>query len=129
MGDYTPVNSDMAAFTMTAGAAITGGQLVSVTGTNTVSPSAGGDRAIGVAAHDAPSGGRLSVYILGGQIHEAVIKNTSVLAPGGGVIAAASGQVDTATIGVGGAAGTLIGIVLAGGTGNGTTVKARFYGI
>lgn len=131
MGDYTPVNSDMAAYTATAGAGITGGQLVTQTSTALqVTPSVAGDRSIGVAAHDAPSGGRVTVYILPGMIHEVLIKNTVVIAAGAPIIASSvAGLVDTGTLATVAAAGTLLGIALKGGTGDGTTVKARFIGL
>lgn len=131
MGDYMPVNTDTAAFTQTASAAITGGQLLDNTGAGTVGPCAGAKHPVGVAAHDAPSGGRVTVYILGGQVHEVLIKTSSVLAAGAPVVPAASaaGMVDTGTLATVAAAGTFIGITLTGGTGDGTTVKARFIGV
>jgi len=131
MSDYTPVNTDKP-WTSTASAAITGGQIVEATGNGTVGPSAGTLRPVGVAEHDAPSGGRVTVWPLPGNIHEVPIKNTIVIAAGAPIVAAAAsaGNVDTGTLATVAAAGTLIGVCLVGGTGNaGGTVKARFIGI
>jgi carbonic anhydrase/acetyltransferase-like protein (isoleucine patch superfamily) len=133
MPDYTPVNNASAqTFTSTASAAITGGQVLDATGNNTVGPSAGALHPVGVALHDAPSGGRVSVAMISSVIHECVIKNTVVIAAGAPIIpaSAAAGQIDTGTLATVAAAGTLIGVCLSGGTGNaGGTVKARFIGI
>lgn len=132
MSDYTPVNSDNTAFTSTAAATITGGQLLEVAANGTVQPAAGTARPVGVAAHDAPNGGRVTVYVLPGMIHEVLIKNTIVMAAGAPVIpASAAGLVDfdATSLAHAAAAGTLIGICLKGGTGDGTTVKARFIGV
>jgi hypothetical protein len=132
MGDYTPVN-DIDTFTATAGAGITGGQLVDCTGTGpAVSPSAGVLRPVGVALHDAPSGGRVTVAMLPGAIHELVVVNTSAVVAGGPVVAGAGGQLAVApsTLAAAAAAGTLIGIALTTATGNaGGTIKARFLGV
>ena len=132
MGDYTLVNGDFQAFTLTAGAAITGGQLLEVSANNTVIPSAGTARPIGVAANDCGTGQRVTVWFLPGMVHECAIKNTVVIAAGNPIIAAAAspGNIDTGTLATVAAAGTLIGIALTGGTGNaGGTVKARFIGV
>lgn len=131
MSDYVPVNTDQFAFTSTASAGITGGQLVEVTGTGTVGPSAGTARPVGVAAADVGSGQRVTVYNLPGLVHEVLIKSASVIAAGAPVVAAsgAPGQIDTGTLATVAAAGTLLGVALTGGTGNGTTVKARFIGV
>jgi len=131
MADYTPVNQDKP-FTQTASATITGGQLLDSTGNGTVGPSAGTLRPIGVAEHDAVSGGRVTVWPMPGNVHELVIKNTVVIAAGNPIIAASgsAGNVDTGTLATVAAAGTLIGICIQGGTGNaGGTVKARFVGV
>lgn len=130
MSDYTPVNSDMSAFTATASGAIVGGTLVTQTSTaKTVATSTTGDRSIGVAAHDAPSGGRVTVYVLPGMIHEVLILSADVMPAGGDVIAATTGFVKHGTLATDAAAGTLLGICTKGGTGDGTTVKAQFIGL
>lgn len=70
MVDYTPVQNPGNEFTFTTSAAVTGGQLVALTGAMTVGP-AGADasKVVGVAAFDAPSGGRVTVFV-GGMVHE-----------------------------------------------------------
>ena len=69
MADYSPVLADDT-FTATAGAAITGGQLLAWTGADTVSPTTGPTQAFaGVAGHDAPSGGLVTVFC-GDAVHE-----------------------------------------------------------
>lgn len=59
-GDYTPVNEDER-YTLTASAAITGGQLVTISGVNTCAPAGVGDWPLGVAAYDAASGTRVTI--------------------------------------------------------------------
>ncbi len=89
MSDYTPVNADATMITLTAGATITGGLLVSVTtaGDTVVHSTTNVGRPVGVAAHDAPSGGRVSVYLLPGFLHELPVETVITLNPGDGVIA------------------------------------------
>ncbi len=126
MPDYTPVNNvNFAVYTSTASAAITGGQLVSVSGVSTVGPSAGGDHPVGLALHDAPSGGRVAVAMIPNVVHEAVV--SAAVVAGAGVVSAAAGQATSATIGVAGAAGTLLGIWLNSQPTIGQ--KARFLGM
>lgn len=70
MADYTPIHLPGHSITLTAGAAITGGQVVHVTGVNTVGPAAAASiKTVGVAAHDAASGAK--VVVVGGRVvHE-----------------------------------------------------------
>lgn len=127
MGDYTPVNVDAAAYTSTAASAITGGQLLQVIGTGTVGPcTANTQRAVGIAAHDAPTGGRVTVYVLPGMIHEAVNNNAGTITAGAAITAGATAGVDTGTLATVAAAGTLIGIALTTAL---TTAKVRFVGV
>jgi predicted RecA/RadA family phage recombinase len=129
MGDYTPVNN-AETFTSTASATITGGQLCTASGAGTVAPSTTGDHSVGVALHDAPSGGRVTLAMISSVIHELPIQNTIAIAAGAPVIAGTAGSVATGTLATVAGAGTLLGICLTGGTGNaGLTVKARFMGI
>lgn len=130
MSDYTPVTSDQSSFTATAGAIITGGTLVTASADLTVSPSVAGNRPVGVAAHDAPSGGRVTVYVLPGMIHEVTVEGVLVLAAGNTVIAGATGFIKAgAGLATDAAAGTLFGICVRGGTGGTGTGKARFIGL
>lgn len=124
MADYTPVfDADGDPFTLTTSAAVTGGQVLVVSGSGTVGPSAGASAVvIGVAAMDAASGARVTVYPLD-AVHE--ITASGAITAGDGIVSAASGQVATAVVGTAAAAGTLLGIAL-------TTVtsgnKVRFVG-
>ncbi|WP_433078879.1 capsid cement protein [Dactylosporangium sp. CA-052675] len=129
MADYAPVYSaGQTPFTMTTSASVTGGTLAAVSGSNTVA-TAGALSAIvlGVFAHDAPSGGRVSIWPLDGLIHEIVAANN--ITQGNGLQAAANGQVDPAgtSLATQAAAGTLIGTALQTVTAN-TTNKVRFQG-
>jgi hypothetical protein len=71
MSDYTPVWTPGTAITSTASAAITGGQVVAVSGNGTTAPAASASAAkvVGVAAFDAASGSRYSLHGRG-QVHE-----------------------------------------------------------
>lgn len=128
MGDYEPVESgDATPFTKTAGAAIVGGQLLQVTGDNTLSPcTANTQRAVGVAAYDCPNGGRVSVWPIVGLLHESVNNNAGTIAAGAPITAGATAGVDTGTLPATAAAGTLIGLCALGGV---TTAKVRWRGI
>jgi hypothetical protein len=127
VADYTPVyTAGQTPFTSTASAGVTGGTLAAESGVGTVA-TAGALSAVvvGVFAHDAASGARVTVWPLDGLIHEIVAANT--ITQGGGIQAAASGQVDPATTSLAtqAAAGTLIGTALTTATG---TNKVRFQG-
>lgn len=126
MADYTPVfSAGVVPFTVTTGGAVTGGNVVVWSAASTVTVS-GADSAVvaGVAAHDAPSGGKLAVWPLEGVVHELVASGAiSALA---GVVTDASGQVKTATIATAAAAGTLIGAAVT--TAAGSPLKLRVHG-
>lgn len=117
MGDYAPFYSGgVLPFSTTTSGAVTGGQVVVWSGSNTVAAS-GADSALvaGVAAHDAASGARLTVWPINNVIHELVASGAiSALA---GVVTDTNGQVKSATIATAAAAGTLIGtaVTAAGG--------------
>lgn len=74
MADYTPIHPNGALpFTATTSAAVTGGQLLGVSGTGTVGPAAADSVVVvGVAAHDAASGAPVTVHPLAGVVHEFV---------------------------------------------------------
>lgn len=110
MADYTPIHNPAHEISLTAGAAITGGQIVAVTGVNTVSP-AGADsgKAIGVAAHDAASGSRVTVFI-NKFVHETTSSGT--IAAADDLATAAAGVIT-----VKGAAVNRVGIALTAATG------------
>ena len=93
MADYTPVYSPGTTVPFTASAAITGGQLVEVTGVETVGPAGAASlKAIGVAAFDAASGARVTV-VIGKVVQEAV--TTGTVTAGDQIIPAAAGTVST----------------------------------
>lgn len=106
MSDYTPVNDDVANG-WTASVTVVGGRLVSISGSNTVAPSAVGDTPIGVAAFDAAVGTRVTVFELD-SLHETT--STAGVTAGQQLVAGAGGTVETA----GGtpAAGTVVGIAV-----------------
>lgn len=125
MADYTPVyvNNQLPSG-MTASATITGGQLVENTGASTVGPAgAASTKVVGVAAQDAASGARLSVWPLNNVVHE--ITSTGTIAAGDGIAAGAAGVAATVAVATGAAAGTLIGTAITGATGG---AKVRFVG-
>ena len=74
MADYTPLYGKPQALTYTAGAAITGGQCLYFSGTDTVSP-AGANAAnfAGIAAHDAANGAPVTVLAGAGVVHETLV--------------------------------------------------------
>lgn len=128
MADYTPVYSaGVKPWTGTTSAAVTGGQVLVWSGANTVAASAAISTVVaGVAAHDAASGAKVSVWPIEGCIHELVA--AAAITAGAGITAdaAGSGQVATATIATAAAAGTLIGTAVT--TAAGSPLKLRVHG-
>jgi hypothetical protein len=112
VADYSPVyQSGQLPLTKTASAAITGGTVVETTTTGSVGPAGAGSlKSIGVAAHDAASGARVTVWPLAALEHEVAVVAAGTVTVGDGVITAAGGLVNTSAVGVAAAAGTLIGI-------------------
>lgn len=98
-------------FSTTTSASVTGGQLVEVTGDNTVGPAAAGSiKAVGQAQHDAASGAALTAYSRG-LIQESVASGAVVA--GDRLKAAAAGKVAKYVDGTD-AATLVVGIALAG---------------
>lgn len=94
MADYLPIRIPGQALVATASAAITAGQIVEVSGNDTVAPAgAASAKWLGVAAFDAKAGDRVTVHAGGTQ---APIAAGSVTA-GALVAVAADGKVATAT--------------------------------
>lgn len=93
MPDYTPAGGSPAALTFTAGAAISGGQLVALSVADTVVPAAAAAGDIGVAGSDAVAGERLTVLCGAGVLHEtpsaAAIPVGTQVGPGAGGLLAA----------------------------------------
>lgn len=95
MGEYEPKYRYAEAITGTASATITGKQLLVVSGNNQVGP-AGADAAnvIGVAAHDAASGARVT-YFPRGKVHiSTAASGGNGVTAGGNVFSATGGTVD-----------------------------------
>ena len=128
MADYTPVyTGGVKPFTSTTSAAVVGGNVLVWSGSGTVAASAAVSTVVaGVAAHDAASGARVTVWPIDGAIHELVA--TAALAAGAGVTtdAVGVGQVATAVIATAAAAGTLIGTAVT--TAAGSPLKLRVQG-
>lgn len=92
MADYLPLFKPGQAITRRASAAITGGQMVVVTGNGTVGPSAGASAAfVGVAAQDVANGDDVTVFSGGVQRPLA----SGAITAGDIVVTAASGRVVT----------------------------------
>lgn len=127
MADYSPVYpSGSLPFTKTASAAVTGGQVVETTTTGAVGPAAAGSlKSIGIAAHDAAIGARVTVWPLANIEHEIVVVAAATVTVGDGVIAGTAGTVNTVAVATGAAAGTLIGIATTTAT---APAKVRFVG-
>lgn len=78
MSDYTPVYVPGKVITLTASAAVSGGDLLVVSGSGTVAKLAFGanpQQIVGVAADDTPTNGRVTVYARG-IVHESVANGT-----------------------------------------------------
>lgn len=125
MADYAPVYyGGTEPFTMTASAAITGGQVLFVSGVGTVAPTAGPNGAyIGVAAHDAASGSRVTVWPIPGVVHETI--SPAGVTAGNALTSSTAGGVDSGTLATIAAAGTLIGTAVSTAT---TGNKCRWIG-
>jgi hypothetical protein len=99
MADYAPVYGRPKAMTLTAGATITGGQVLVFSAADTVVPSAVNPaNYAGIAAHDAASGAPVTVFMGAGIVHETAI--AAGVAAGALVYGGATGQV-TGTAGTG----------------------------
>jgi len=127
MSDYSPPYADgLAPFSATTSAAVTGGTLAETTTTGAVATAgANSIKVVGVFAHDAPSGGRVSIWPLTGVVHE--IASTAGSTVGDCIVAAAAGLLATAATSTATAcaAGFDLGIAL---TTAGAGLKVRFVG-
>jgi hypothetical protein len=96
MSEYEPLHNPGKAFTRTTSAAVTGGQLLIVSGSGTVAPSSAATASwLGVAAFDAASGALVGVFCEGVQ---RLVASGSITA-GALVEAAAAGAVASHTNG------------------------------
>ena len=121
MGQYAPNYFPAKRRSYVASAAITGGQLVALSGTGTVAPTSAATAAyLGVAEYDAVSGA--PVTVLQGEGEHLLTASGSITA-GDLVVAAASGEV--ADIGAGTNWSQVVGVALASVT-NGETVPVLF---
>jgi len=92
MAEYAPIYKPGREITRTTSAAVTAGQVVIVSGNDTVAPSSASSAAwLGVAAHDAASGDKVTVTV--GGVHE--LAASGAIAAGAAVIPAAAGAVAT----------------------------------
>ena len=93
MGDYLPRFGGGQPVPMTTSAPVTGGQLVYISGNNTVAPTSGASTlAFGVAAMDDAVGGNV-ITVWRGGIHQ--LTASGAIAAGAAIIPAASGAVAT----------------------------------
>ncbi|NIL77611.1 capsid cement protein [Rhodococcus sp. B10] len=107
MAEYVPIRKPGADLPIATSAAVTGGQLVAVSGNDTVAPTSAATAAwLGVAAFDAASGEKVTVHA--GGVHE--LAASGAIAAGANVVAAAAGAV--ATVGAG-TADQVVGVALA----------------
>lgn len=94
MAEYLPIFKPGQAVTLKASAAVTGGQLLEVTGSGTVGPAAAAStKVVGVAAFDAATNDNVTVYS-GGVQH---VTSTAGVTAGDSVQAGAAGTVATGT--------------------------------
>lgn len=118
MPEYAAIFKPGEAFTRTTSAAVTGGQVLIVSGNDTVAPSSAASGAwLGVAAQDAASGD--PVTVLTGGVHE--LAASGAIAAGARVIPAAAGAV--ADLGAGTDYSQVVGIALAAASGGKVRVK------
>lgn len=132
MSDYQPVVTDSNPFTLTAGAALTGGLLVALSADDTVTHTTDATtrRAIGVVAADAASGERVPVHPLEG-IHEVAVENGVTVAAGEAVIASTTpGRITSHAFysTTAGGSAAVLGVCVRGTTGTSAGAVARFVG-
>ena len=112
MADYTPVFTGGAnPFTsQVVTGAVAGGQFVSSGGVGLVAPSAADSTTVvGVAAHDAAVGAKVTVWPLKNVTHEVTVVAAGTVTAGDGVKTGALGTAATTVIATAAAAGTLVG--------------------
>ena len=120
MAEYLPLHLPGQCIMRSASAAITGGQLVSVSGSGTVAPSAAASASwLGVAAFDAVTGSQVTVHTGGTQRLTAA----GAIAAGALVESAAAGKVATHTNGTNDV--NVVGLALTTAT-DGASVEVQF---
>lgn len=96
--DFTPTHKPGHAVTFTASAAVTGGQLVEITGNMTVGPAgAGSSKVVGQPGHDAALGEPVTIHLPGKTVTSLVASGT--VAAGDPIKAAAAGKGSKFTVG------------------------------
>lgn len=93
MSEFLPQYFPADKLPVTTSAAVTGGQVLVVSGSNTVAPSSAAAMAIGVAAYDAASGAQTVAYRDG--VH--LLAASGAIAAGAPVVPAAAGAVADGT--------------------------------
>lgn len=126
MPEYTSLHKPGHALTLVASAAITGGQVLEVTGDDTVGPAAAGSlKVVGRAGHDAAIGQNVTVHGPGRPVDTAVVVGATVVA-GDRLKAAASGAGVTKYVDGTDAVTLVMGLALNGGAAGATvTYQAR----
>lgn len=92
MSDYLPLFHPGGKLPVVTSAAVTAGQLLAVSGNNTVAPTSGAGMALGVAAEDDATGGNQIMAFRCG-VHNLIASGS--IAAGDAVVAAAAGAVAT----------------------------------
>lgn len=104
MPNYLPVLKPAETMTSTTSAAVTGGQVLVVSGSGTVAPSSAATHAVvGVAAFDAASGAQVTVHKGGVQrvtASGAITAGDRVMAAAGGAVATLSGTDYSQVVGI-----------------------------
>ena len=116
MGDHILKFKPGHAVTFTATTAITGGQVVEVTGNRSVGvpAAAGSAKAIGTAGHDAAIGDSVTVHV--GSVVDTMVVSAAVAA-GDAVEASTTGRIRTATT------GRVLGVALSAATAADQTIQ------
>jgi len=125
MADYSPVYANgIEPFTSTAASTITGGTFVEAATTGAVQVSGtASTKVVGVAAHDAVTGQRVTIWPLPGVVHE--IAHTAGGTVGDCITSLSTGLCASTTVGTAAAAGTDLGTAL---TTAAATALIRFIG-
>lgn len=120
MSDYSPVFFPADKITRVTSASVTAGQLLYVSGDDTVAPTSAATAAwLGVAAFDAASGDEVVVICEG--VHE--LAASGAIAAGANVVPAAAGAV--ADIGAGTAYNEVVGVALSAAANSKVVVQLR----
>lgn len=120
MAEYAPVFFEADTLTRTTSGAVVGGQLLYVSGDNTVAKTTAATPAwLGVAAFDAASGAEVTVYTEG--VHE--LGATGAIAAGANVVAATNGTV--ADIAAGTTYNQVVGVALSAAASSKVVVMLR----